>query len=156
MVAIYLPIYFIKSTFDKAIDVLQLASTSWTETSSYNWNTYETQPVVVAFTELESEIKDRYKLLKVCIYLLLAPILRDVNPYYQAADEWHNAEDLLLEAISKDRERVEKMNERISKVRFMSSRCLTARWLIVFFRFLLRWSTLLRRISSSPSLSSLR
>ena len=106
----------VKSTFDKAIRVLQLASTSWTETSAYNWDTYETQPVVIAFTELESEMKDRYTLLKVRTNL---PILRDVNPYCQAADEWPNAVDILLEAISKDRERVEKMNERISKVRFI-------------------------------------
>lgn len=117
MFALLLTIYFIQSTFDKALGVLQLASTSWTETAAYNWNTYETQPVVAAFTELEGEIKDRYKLLKVLIYLLFPPILRDAKPYSQAADEWHNAEDLLLEAISKDRERVEKMNERISKVR---------------------------------------
>ena len=155
MVALLLTIYLIKSTFDKAIGVLKLAATSWTETATYNWNTYETQPVVVAFTELEGEIKDRYKLLKVHIYLLLAPIQRDAKPYYQAADEWHNAEDLLLEAISKDRERVEKMNERISKVCLLSRCCPTSEWLIVFFRSL-RWSTLLRRISSSPSLSNLR
>ena len=75
MVVLLLTIYFIESTFDKAIGVLQLAGTSWTETATYNWNTYETQPVVAAFTELEGEIKDRYELLKVRIYLLLAPIL---------------------------------------------------------------------------------
>jgi hypothetical protein len=59
----------VKSTFDKAISVLQLASTSWTETSKYNWSTYETQPVVAAFTELESEMKDRYTMFKVRLAL---------------------------------------------------------------------------------------
>jgi len=117
--ALLLTNYFIKSTFDNAIGVLKLASTSWTETSTFDWNSYETQPAVVAFTKLEGEIKDRYTMLKVRIGLLLAPVLRDANPCYQAADEWQDAEDLLLEAISKDRERVEKMNERMSKVRFI-------------------------------------
>jgi len=46
-------------------------------------------------------------------------MLRDAKPYYQAADEWPHAVDILLEAISKDRERVEKMNERLAKVRFI-------------------------------------
>ncbi len=119
VIVLVLTNYFIKSTFDKAINVLQLASMSWAETSTYNWNTYETQPVVAAFIELEREIKDRYILFRARIYLLLAPILRDAKPYYQAANEWWDAENLLIEAISKDRERVEMMNERISKVRFI-------------------------------------
>ena len=58
-------------------------------------------------------------MLKVRCSVSLAAILRDANPYYQAEGEWHNAVDILLEAISKDRERVEKMNERLEKVRFL-------------------------------------
>ena len=68
----------VKSTFDKAISVLQQASASWTETATFNWDTYETQPVVIAFTELESEIKDRYTLLRVRTNL---PIQRGAKHY---------------------------------------------------------------------------
>ena len=72
----------IKSTFDKAIGVLKLASRSWTDTSKYDWSTYETQQVVAEFTELEREIEGRYKMLKVRFGVPLAPMLRDAKPCY--------------------------------------------------------------------------
>lgn len=94
-------------------------------------------------------------MLKVRCSVSLAARLRDAKPYYQAEGEWHNAVDILLEAISKDRERVEKMNERLEKVRFMVWVLPYGERLIVSFRSLRR-SILLRRRSSLPSLSNHR
>ena len=69
------------STFDNAISVLELASTSCDVTAKYDLPSYETHPVVAAFTKLEREIKERYTLFKVHPVCPLAPILRGAKSY---------------------------------------------------------------------------
>ena len=153
MILLFLITLYINSTFDKGIKVFKQANMSWKEAVEYDWATYDTQPAVLAFRELENEIKDRYTMLKVSFGFPLAPILPGTKPYIQAADQWPKALDILHKATAKDKERVEKMNERFKKVRLTVSVLLTPERLIVSSRSM-RTSILPWMDSLSTSLSS--
>lgn len=94
-----------------------MATTSWAVDQKYDLKSYEGNSVIVAFTKLEGEIREQYKLFKVHVtFALIIPVTK---PYYQSADELANVEVVQRRAVANDKQRIQMMNDWIDKVGFV-------------------------------------
>lgn len=94
-----------------------MATTSWAVDQKYDLKSYDDNSVIVAFTKLESEIREQYRLFKVHVAFALITLV--TKPYYQSADELANVEVVQRRAVASDKQRIQMMNEWIDKVRFV-------------------------------------